>query len=466
VPRLKDQIDGILEGKPRQAEPIVLQPIPWPDPPAEEAFHGLAGDVVRKIDPETEADPVAILAHLLVMFGNCAGRNAYQPIESSRHHTNMFCVFAGKTAKGRKGTALDRVEHLFRGAADDAWSAECISSGLSSGEGLINSVRDKVIKRGPDGEFVADEGVADKRMLVIEEEFASVLSVAGRDNSILTTVLRQAWDGRRLATLNKKSPIKATAAHISLIGHVTRDELLHRLGTTDAANGFLNRFLWFAVKRSKLLPEGGGFIDMRREQGELSEALEFAKKSESTARTPDARKLWREEYPRLSAERPGVLGLVTNRAEAHVMRLSLLYAMLDCSKEIHTVHLRAALALWDYCERSARWIFGDSVGDPEGDILLEALDRAHPEGLTLTEISGVFMRNKSAAQLQRIIAPLVEHGLVIPGSRPAKGKPAGKYRSARKSTNLTNPTKAIDPDGSSDSCISSNSCPREPGEDG
>ena len=45
--------------------------------------------------------------------------------------------------------------------------------------------------------------------------------------------------------------------------------------------------------------------------------------------TPAARVLWGAEYGGLTADRPGIYGAVTARAEAQVLRLSLIYALLD-----------------------------------------------------------------------------------------------------------------------------------------
>src|SRR5262249_50687862 len=42
---------------------------PWPEM-GSEAFHGLAGQIVDAIAPTTESDPAALLAHVLVEFGN------------------------------------------------------------------------------------------------------------------------------------------------------------------------------------------------------------------------------------------------------------------------------------------------------------------------------------------------------------------------------------------------------------
>src|SRR5207247_3820982 len=109
---------------------------------------------------------------------------------------------------------------------------------------------------------VTDQGVTDKRLLTYEPEFASTLKVAGRDGNTLSARIRLAFDLGDIGTLTKNSPIKATNAHISLIGHVTKDELLRYLDSTEMANGFANRILWICVQRSKLLPEGGQIVDV------------------------------------------------------------------------------------------------------------------------------------------------------------------------------------------------------------
>jgi len=72
--------------------------------------------------------------------------------------------------------------------------------------------------------------------------------------------MRSAWDTGMLATLTKNDAVTATGAHISVIGHITADELRAELTATDSANGFANRFLFLAVRRSKALPFGGGPI--------------------------------------------------------------------------------------------------------------------------------------------------------------------------------------------------------------
>jgi hypothetical protein len=418
----------------------------WPAPPGEDAFHGLAGEVVGTIAPETEADRVALLVQFLVAFGSAAGRNAYYPVEASCHYGNLFAVLVGRTSKGRKGTALGWVKRLFPDEVAPGWQ-DRVQMGLSSGEGLIAEVQDKSTRDEPVKakgrvtgyqEVVVHKGVSDKRLLVVEEEFASVLRVAARDGNTLSAVLRQAWDGGRLRSMTKNNPVKATDAHVSIIGHITKEELAHSLSQTDTANGFANRFLWVCVRRSKLLPDGGRQLDLAALQGRVKAALAHAQQAGPMSRSPEAAALWRERYAGLSAERPGLLGLVINRAEAQVLRLSCLYALLDDAEVVEAEHLRAALALWGYCERSAAYVFGESTGSRDADQLLDALRQAGGEGLNLTQMSAVFNRNRTAGQIDKLLAYLQEFGLAAPCEAVA-GSKARKWLAATNLTNLTNP---------------------------
>ena len=146
---------------------------------------------------------------------------------------------------------------------DPEWKKKCIVSGLSSGEGLIWAVRDPIEaleavkdKNGVGGHQVVikDAGVEDKRLLVNESEFGQVLRGLKREGNTLSPIIRQAWDEGNIKALTKNSPAQATDAHISIIGHITKDELKARLSQTNMANGFANRFLFVGVERSKELP--------------------------------------------------------------------------------------------------------------------------------------------------------------------------------------------------------------------
>jgi hypothetical protein len=89
-------------GDPPRSSALTL-PVPdgWPAPPQPAVYHGLAGEIVNTIAPETEADPVAILSQLLVAFGAATGRGAWFQVEATRHHPNEFLVLIGDSARAR-----------------------------------------------------------------------------------------------------------------------------------------------------------------------------------------------------------------------------------------------------------------------------------------------------------------------------------------------------------------------------
>jgi hypothetical protein len=156
---------------------------------------------VAAIAPTTEADPVGLLAHFLVAFGNAIGRKPYCIADGARHYPNEYAVTVGDTSKGRKGTTARRIDEIMSAAASD-WHLNCLASGLSSGEGVIHAVRDEVRGFEKTGkgkqieyiEIVKDSGIDDKRLLISEPEFGGALEVMKRQGSTLSRVIREAYD--------------------------------------------------------------------------------------------------------------------------------------------------------------------------------------------------------------------------------------------------------------------------------
>lgn len=412
---------------------------PWPEPLPDEAYYGLAGDIVRAIGPHTEADPAGILAQTLAAFGNIIGRGPFYQVEGDKHATNLFFVLVGETSKGRKGTSWGRVRQLFE-PIEHPWARERIESGLSSGEGLIWAVRDAVIGREKIGkgerasyhQVEVDPGIQDKRLMVVESEFAGVLRVLGREGNILSRVIRDAWDRGDLSSMTKNSPARATGALISIVGHITQDELRRYLDRTEAGNGFGNRFLYLCVRRSRCLPEGGALSDddLKTLAKRIAEAIGHARSVSRVTLSNATRPMWRAVYPELSQGLPGMLGAVTSRSEAQVIRLAIIYALLERRKEIQPEHLKAALAVWEYAEASARYIFGSVLGDPIADEILRAL-RATPNGLSRTDISRLFQRNRDSQSIGRALDLLARAGLAYSRQERTDGRPVEVWYTRR-----------------------------------
>jgi len=390
-------------------------PAGWPAPSDPAAYHELLGQIVTTIAPHTEADPVAILTQLLVAFGAAVGRGAFFEVEATRHYPNEFMLLVGDSAKARKGSSWDHVRRLI--AAVDPTIERRVLTGLSSGEGLIWAVRDPTSQ---------DPGHTDQRLLVIEPEFASVLKVSAREISTLSPTLRSAWDARPLAILTRTAPARASSAHISLIGHITQQELRRHTTTIELANGYLNRILIVACRRQRLLPEGGD-PDPLAATGLtrlLAQALTRAQTAGHVRLAADARELWHHAYHQLAQPQPGVLGQITARAEAHVIRLALIYALADAKQNIGPAHLHAALALHDYAARSAAWAMTGATGQPLAEQIHAAL-HASPAGLTRSQISDTLKHNQPAGQLDHALRALQRAGRatvtqIATGGRPAQ----------------------------------------------
>ena len=380
------------------------------------AHTGIAWEWVQSVTPYTEADPVGILVAYLVAAGNMIGPSPYVMAGPRRHGLNEYAVLVGPTSTGRKGDALDAGTLPAR-HADPDWHSERVRSGFGSGEGVIRHVQDK-----------ADDGSSvDRRLLMREDELASVLTVANRDGSTLSGIIRNGWDGRPLENHTKSTSMRATGAHLSILAAVTPDELLRKLTKTETANGFANRFLFVRVKRSKLLPRGGAIPESLTSEhaSVLRDRAMAARKVGRLDFTPDAGRLWDYAYEHeLSVDRFGMIGAVTSRAEAHTLRLSMLYALLDGKKEIGREHVESALTLWRYCEQSAHEVWGDAIGDPTADAILDAV-REQGE-LTRTAVRDLFSRHRGS-DYERALSELVAAGRLNVSTIETAGRPTTLY---------------------------------------
>src|SRR5262249_37593053 len=90
--------------------------------------------------------------------------------------------------------------------------------------------------------------------------------------------------------------------------------------------------------------------------------------------------------------------------------------------QIHSKHLRAALAIWQYCEDSANQLFGGITGDPVADTIIASL-KASPGGMTRTDMINLFARHESSERIATALTTLLKRGKVrreeveMPGHR-------------------------------------------------
>ncbi len=365
----------------------------------EEAFYGLAGEYARINAPYSEADPVGVLVQFCGLFGNAIGRSAHFYLGNDRHSAVLYTALIGKTSIGKKGTAYSDAKRPFL-VADPEWAKMNIKTGLSSGEGLIHQVRDP----GKTSQGEDDPGVTDKRILVYQSEFSSVLRNIDRTGNTLSETMRDAWDGLTLQTMTKNSPEMATNYHISVIGHITPKALKKRLNFDEKENGFGNRFFWIYVESPKDIPDAERAPDELIQPiiDKLKTAIQYGKEAGEIELDEEAKKFWRVIYPTLRAdEDEDGCAELKNRAKPQIRRLAAVYALLDLSNIVRLEHLRAAYAIWRYSEASLGFVFGGPSGclmtDPYAVKIYEALNKAQ-DGLTRTQISRDVLRGNGAKE--------------------------------------------------------------------
>jgi Protein of unknown function (DUF3987) len=391
-------------------------------------YHGILGEIVHTADPSTEADPVDVLVSLISGCGVAIGGETYVQIANTRHPLLIWPLLFGRTGSGRKGEAGETASVFLRRGA--ATYLDISVTGLSSGEGLIERIRD------PDPNNEKDMGgTDDKRLAVTEPEFASVMARAKREGSTLGYVLREAWTGKPLSVLNRRA-LHASSSHVGIVGHITPKEFRLRLAEAEMAGGTFNRFLPVYVERSKKLPIPAGvqWEAIEALGGRLSDAITAAKKRGPIGMDADAAALWVTElYDELteSDDEDAAWTEFARRAAPYCRRIAALYSVLDGRAEVSKGDLAAAAALARYSIDTARYVLDGRRRDPRADRIVRALDGAGDKGLTRAQISALFSRNLSADILGELLAGLVKSGRYEFVKIPTGGRPAEVYRSTK-----------------------------------
>jgi len=373
-------------------------------------YTGLAGEVVRFVEPETEADPAGILLSFLVAFGSAVGPGPHAVADGSVHPPRLNVVLVGRSARSRKGTSWSVVRRVLA-QADPGLVGSRIIGGLTSGEGLVADLASR------------QEGLG-RSVLVHEPEFARLLRVGAR-SATLSALVREAWDGGDLRVLTRREPLRASGANVAVLGHVTAEELRRRLDHTEIANGLANRFLFAWVERSKRLPHGGTLAadDLEVLGVRVAMAIERARAIGVVTRSPAADELWADIYGAMDDDVNGLIGSLTARAEAQLLRLSVVYAVLDASATIEIRHLQAAQAIWEHCEQTIHRVFAATESDHVLPTLLSALRAAGTGGLTGRQQRDLFARHLPGCRLAAARAELERRGIARTVAEVTGGRP-------------------------------------------
>ena len=205
--------------------------------------------------------------------------------------------------------------------------------------------------------------------------------------------------------------------------------------------------MFFAVNRSQLLPHGGNATSLSSLGAEVRCRLDAARRICEVRRSDEADSDWSCIYEYVETrDEPGLLGALTARASAHMLRLSLVYALLDGSRTIQPEHVAAAYALWRYSDASCRILFAESTGSTTADRISEALDVAGDEGLDRTAISALFSGHTSAAEITAALGMLKDSGRACEVKQPTNGgRPPLRYFTTRETSEQSERRSGLPP---------------------
>jgi hypothetical protein len=238
--------------------------------------------------------------------------------------------------------------------------------------------------------------------------------------------------------MTKTEKRKATNPHICIIGHITPAELHAEMSAVERAGGTANRLLFGLVRQSKKLPRGSDVPEavLTTLGAKLTAAKVACKEVGQVERDTESDEWWCSDlYDELTPDEPEseIMAQVTTRAPVQVLRLALVYCLLDGANQIRREHLAAAMAVWRYLLASCRYVFGAEVkSNPDLDKLSAAVKDSRPEGLTMTQISALFGGHKTKDELAELIDQVSRMPgyelATIPRADGKPGKPSKRLR--------------------------------------
>ena len=335
---------------------------PQPDPVC---LYGLVGDVARAGSEGTEANPYAIAANFMAYLSCAIGRGPYLPIGNTWHHARLYVLHIGRSGRGRKGDAVSLVNRLDTALRQlrEAAAPPVHRGGLSSREGLVSLFHDGY-KNGKQ-EIPA---IQDKRLWVVESEFANVLHQGRRQGNTLSAALRDCWDGVCLKPATKSNRLYASHPHLCLSGAISPSELLALMRARELTNGFANRFLMIWAERERIVPFPAATpqetVDALATR--ILDVLNFVQAERVEDRdhlpvglTTQAQSLYSQLYRgELIDDSAGerVTALLERRAPM-LLRLAMIFALCDLRTQIDVHHIRAAMGWIRHGVESAKFVF-------------------------------------------------------------------------------------------------------------
>ncbi|GIU38628.1 hypothetical protein L2719_15090 [Shewanella schlegeliana] len=326
---------------------------------------GLIGDISHLLSSGSEASEEFIAAHSLIRISISIPRGYITlPYGATFTEPRLNAIFVQSTGGG-KGVSEKQTNAIFNLAGElnnteqpIALHARIHSGGLSTGEGISYELRDD--STDSKGNFI--QGQNDKRLIVVEAEFANLLAKCNQKTSILSGIIRKLFDGESLEPLTKTDRTSCTDPHVGILGHITATELVSRLDDTSIYNGFLNRFTICCGMPQELqpFPKIPCPDKMAELAKKLNDVLIWVNQEKRVLGMSDCyRELWEDKYAYLKqlGAKDSIEQSLLTRAPHYATMYAMLFAVLDKSNVINSSHLTSALAWIEYWHQSIIYIF-------------------------------------------------------------------------------------------------------------
>ena len=294
-------------------------------------------------------------------------------------------------------------------------------SGYGSGQSIILDLADPVFdsKTGS-----LKSGREDQRVTLLYEELGSLLGPMGYEGSIISPLLRDAYDQSgplRYSTITHHGKV-STNHHLAISAAITPTELQTHFPRLSTADGLGNRFCWVYTATDDVVLPDGGHVDMEA-LADVATKVKFAGSfsayggaaTREVTLSKEVAERWRDkDYSvlRRKGVDAGSLGAMVSRQTAHVLRIALIYAVVDGSDEILMGHYEAGKAWAEYSESTVTSLFGGVTRSEVASEILASL-REHPGApTTRSGLSKAFGYHRTVEQMDAALYRLARAGFV------------------------------------------------------